>query len=426
MKCLCCATALLFLLTTAAAFAQPIDENQLGNWGRWRGPHLNGTSTTADPPVEWGPEKNVKWKVKVPGKGSASPIVWGDKVFVLTAIPKGEEGHTSPHQFTVICYDRATGAEKWRKFSREEVPHESGHETNTFASGSPVTDGKFLYVSFGSYGIYKYDLDGNLQWEKDLGDMKTRMGFGEGASPTLVGNRLVIMWDHEAGSKIYVLDTESGNIVWEKSREEPTTWATALVVEHEGKQQVITNGMNRVRSYDLANGDLLWECGGQVSNPIPTPVVQKQLAIVMTGYRGNAVYAIPLSARGDVTNTPTVAWSRTDAGPYVSSPVLYEGILYYTKERNNILYSMVAETGEKLVDGQRVEGLGSMYSSPVAAAGRVYLSDRNGNTVVIKHGKTYEVLAKNSVGETIDASPAILGKQMFLRGIEHLYCIEQP
>jgi outer membrane protein assembly factor BamB len=188
---------------------------------------------------------------------------------------------------------------------------------------------------------------------------------------------------------------------------------------------VVTNATNRVRSYDLDTGELIWECGGQASNAIPSPVTQDGLVYCMTGYRGYAVYALPLDSRGDITDTEQIAWSRTDVGPYVSSPVLYGGQLYFTKERNAVLSSLDAKTGEPLIDQVRLQGLNSMYASPVAAAGRIYFTSREGATIVLRHGPKLEVLATNRLDEGIDASPALVGSQMFLRGEKHLYCVEE-
>jgi outer membrane protein assembly factor BamB len=335
------------------------------------------------------------------------------------------EAPTNIHQFIVLCLDRNTGREIWRQVAREDVPHESGHQTNTFASSSAITDGRSLYASFGSHGIYCYDLDGKLQWETDLGDMRTRNGFGEGASPALYEDTLVVPWDQEENSFIAALDARSGKQRWKVERDEVTTWATPLIVEHKGRVQVIANGSNRVRSYDLADGKLIWECGGQASNPIPSPIVQDGVAYCMTGYRGYAVYAIPLDAKGDVTDSDQIIWRRTDSGPYVSSAVLYGGQLYFTKGRDAILSSLDIKTGEPLIEQVRLPGLNTMYASPVAAAGRIYFTSREGATIVLKHGPKFEVLATNRLDEGIDASPAIVGKQMFLRGERRLYCIEE-
>lgn len=426
--------------------APPAAEAQQ-NWPHWRGPHADGTAPAANPPLTWSDTENVRWKVEVPGKGSATPVIWQNRIFVLTAIDTGRPGQPAVaqgengnpfggralsepapgtlFQFCVICYDRDSGEERWRQVAVEEVPHEGGHSTNTFASGSPVTDGQYLYASFGSRGVFCYDLDGRLQWQRDLGDMQTRAAFGEGSSPALHDNTLVVPWDHEGQSALYALDARTGQTRWQVERDEPTTWATPVIAQHEGRTQVITNGTNRVRSYDLADGSLIWECGGQASNPIPTPVLGEGVVYCMTGYRGYAVYAIPLDARGDVTDSAEILWSRTDAGSYVSSPVLYEGQLYFTKGRDGILISLDAKTGEPILRQTRLPDLSTLYASLVAAADRIYITDREGQTLVIRHGDELDVLALNDVGETVDASPALVDDLIFIRGERHLFCIEQ-
>jgi len=433
------------------------------NWPQWRGPLADGVGY-GDPPIEWGPDKNIKWKTALPGRGSASPIVWQDRVFVLTAIPteraptgggtdnaapltgggltgsgltgSGQAGGGRPgggfgalpapdkfYQFAVICFDRGTGAQRWMRVATEAVPHEGGHSTNTFASGSPITDGKWLYASFGSHGIFCYDLDGNLKWRQNLGQMRTRNGFGEGSSPALHGDVLIVPWDHEEQSFLAALHAKTGELLWKVDRDEPTTWATPLIVEHGNRTQVVTNGTVRVRSYDLHTGELLWECGGQAANPIPSPVVHENLVYCMTGYRGYAVYALPLDAQGDITDTDKIAWKYTESGPYVSSPVLYKDQLYFTKARDGILSILDARTGDVVIDQMRLPGVSSLYASPVAAADRIYFTSREGTTVVLRHGSALDLLATNQLGEGIDASPAIVGSEMFLRGERHLYCI---
>jgi outer membrane protein assembly factor BamB len=254
--------------------------------------------------------------------------------------------------------------------------------------------------------------------------MQTRNGFGEGGSPALHGDTLVVPWDHEAQSSVYALHADTGDTIWQAKRDERTTWATPLITEANGRTQVILNGSNRVVSYDLSSGEVLWQCGGQAVNPIPSPIREDNLVYCMTGYQGFAVYAIPLDATGDITDTDKIAWRKTDAGPYVSSPVLLDGHLYFTKSRDGMLSCVDAKTGEPHYDQRRVPGLGQMYASLVAAEDRIYLTDRGGTTVVIKHGPEMEVLATNTLGEGIDASPALVGDQMFIRGAEHLYCIE--
>jgi outer membrane protein assembly factor BamB len=439
--------SILLGIVCSPLLAQQPTEQELGNWHRWRGPLANGTAPQANPPLKWSETENIAWKVEVPGKGSGSPIVWGDSVFVVTAVPtkqeveeaaqaddrpsspRGRRGFgrreqpTTVHQFIVLCFDRTTGKEKWRQIAAEQVPNESGHSTNTFASASPVTNGEQLFVSFGSVGIFCYDMQGKLLWKRDLGDMQTRNAFGEASSPALHGDTLVVPWDHEGPSQIFALDTKTGRTRWATEHEEPTTWNTPLITEHAGVTQVIVNGITRSRSYDLATGKLLWECGGQTTNPIASPVRYKDLAICMTGYRGYAVVAIPLASRGDVTDSDKLAWQRTDAGPYIASPLLIDDQLYYTKSRDAVLLCVDAGTGETVIDASRIPELSTLYASPVAAAGRIYYTDREGTTTVLAHGNELKVLATNRLEEGVDATPAIVGSQLFIRSEQHLYCI---
>lgn len=448
--------ALLLGATTLAAVcltsgdavdAQKLPADRLDNWHQWRGPAANGTAPKADPPVEWGPEKNIKWKTAIPGEGQSTPIVWNDKIFILSAVKTDKKVErkaaaeaeperprrrgrrrrrrspppTNLYQYVVTCVDRATGQEKWRKVAIEELPHEGRHRTSSFASLSPTTDGKHLYASFGSRGTYCFDLDGNLVWKRDLGDMRVRNRFGEGTSPVIYGDSLIHLWDHEGDSFIVCLDAKTGKDRWRVERDEPTTWDTPLIVEHGGVTQVIANGTKRTRSYDLATGKLLWECGGQAANPIACPVAKDGVVYCMTGHRGFAVVAIPLDSRGDVTEK--VKWKRTDSGPYVASPLLYDDYLYYGKNRQAILSCVSAKTGEPHFNLKRLPDMRDMYASPIGAKDRVYLTGRNGTTVVLKKGPQFEILATNKLDETIDASPVAVGKELFLRGEKHLYCI---
>jgi outer membrane protein assembly factor BamB len=407
------------LIAPVAGQGDDFESQRAGNWHQWRGPYADGVAALGDPPVEWGEQRNVRWKTAIPGRGSASPVIWNDQVFLLTAVPQ-----ENTQRFVVMCLDRATGKILWERVAIETTPRERLHPTNTHASASAITNGKRVYASFGSYGVYCYDMAGNLQWQRDLGDMQTRNEFGEGASPALHGDTLVVNWDHEAEDFIVALNAQTGEVRWKQDRDEPTTWATPLIVSHEGRVQVVTNGNNRARSYDLETGELLWECGGQAMNPIPSPVTLDGVAYCMTGFRGYAAFAIPLGVRGDVTDSDKILWSKSDGTPYISSPVLYKGTLYYTKGRDAILSSVDAKTGEVLIDQKRLQGLDTMYASPVAAADRIYWMSRNGTGVVIRHGKELEILATNKLDEGVDASPAIMGKQMFVRGERSLYCLE--
>ncbi len=411
-------------------------QDRLEQWPQWRGPLANGLAPKADPPTEWSETKNVRWKVEIPGSGSATPAVWGDRIFVLTAVPKGAapaaprggRGMTTgapefPYRFEVLCLDRMTGKEVWRKTAIEQRPHEGHHPTHGYASASPATDGKLLVASFGSRGIFAYDLDGKELWKKDLGDMRIKVGFGEGISPVLHEGGVIVNWDHEGGSFIVRLDAATGEERWRQARDEKTTWSTPFVALHEGAPQVIVNASNRIRSYDFTSGRLLWECGGQTGNAIPVPVTHDGLVFCMTGYRGFALQAIRLDSKGDVTGQSI--WKRDDAAPYVASPLLWDGLLYFSKERNGILHCVDAKSGKEHYGGTRLPGVETIYASFAGAAGKVYVVGREGSTVVLKHGPKFEVLATNRLSEGVDASPVLVGKQLYLRGTKHLYCIEE-
>jgi outer membrane protein assembly factor BamB len=416
---------------------------RLDNWHQWRGPEANGTAPKADPPVKWDQKTNIKWKAELPGRGSATPIVWGDQVFVLTAIktdreakpedlPRTDPGFekktsapTNYYQFVVLSFDRKTGRQLWKQVAAERVPHEGHHPSHSYAAGSPITDGKFLYVSFGSFGNYCYDLDGKLQWQRDLGRMNTRLGWGEAVTPVVHGDFLLLNWDQEADSALYCLDARTGKTRWKAERDEHTSWNTPLVVEHKGKFQVILNGTTRVRGYDLETGKELWQYGGMTTNAIPSVVTADGVVYCMSGYKGAAAAAIPLdAASGDLTDSDKVLWRCKQGTPYVPSPLLLGDRLYFTQALNAQLTSLNIKTGKPILDRERLPGQKSFYASPIAAAGRVYLVDRDGTTLVLKQGDKLEVLATNRLGDPIDASPAAVGKQLFLRGEKYLYCIE--
>ncbi len=423
---------------TAADF----DTAKLANWHHWRGPNADGSAPKADPPVKWDATTNVKWKAELPGKGSATPIVWGERIFVLTAVktdrvakpselpqidPKFKVNTQPPsnfYKFVVLCFDRATGKKLWEKQAAEKVPHEGIHETHSYAAGSPTTDGKFLYVSFGSFGTYCYDFDGNLKWSRDLGPLHTRLGWGEAVTPVIEGDSLLINYDQEADSALYCLEATTGKTKWVAKRDEKTTWNTPLVAEHAGKKQVVTSGTTRIRSYDLASGDLLWECAGMTVNPIPSPVKFGNAAICVSGYKGASAVSVPLGSKGNLGENGKVNWRYAAGTPYVPSPVLVGDHLYFTALNDAQLTVLDAKTGKPVMEKERLPQVKSFYGSPVTAAGRVYFTDRNGTTVVLKAGDTLEVLSVNKLGEPIDASPVLVGKQLILRSEMFLYCIE--
>jgi outer membrane protein assembly factor BamB len=417
-------------------------------WPQWRGPLLNGVAPHATPPVEWSETKNVRWKAEIPGKGSATPVVWGDRIYVLTAVPgekraagaaeqapppgpTGGRGRLSnppdtSQKFTVLALGRADGKVLWERVVREELPHEGTHPTATFASASAVTDGEMVFAHFGSRGLYALDSGGKVIWERDLGDMTVKLSFGEGSSPALDRDRLFVQWDHEGESFLVALDRGTGRELWRQKRDEPTSWATPLVVEHAGRVQVVTNATNRVRSYDAASGDLLWETPGMTQNAIPTPVHADGLVILTSGFRGNALLAIKLAeAKGDLGASRSVAWSLDRDTPYVPSPLLYDGLLYVLKGNNGLLSCFDVRTGERHFGPERLEGVPNVYASPLGADGRVYVAGREGATAVLRRGPAFEVLAVNTLDDGFDASPVAVDGELYLRGQRFLYRISQ-
>ncbi|HWD18499.1 MAG TPA: PQQ-binding-like beta-propeller repeat protein [Verrucomicrobiae bacterium] len=399
-------------------------------WPQWRGPLCNGTAPDAHPPITWNETNHVQWKTAIPGEGDATPIVWGDRVFILTAVgPEGAVVSTAPkdpYQFTVICVDRQSGKVLWKKVAHEEVPHEGRQENNTFASASPIADGKHLFAFFGSRGLYAYDFDGNLAWQKDLGRMKTKMGFGEGASPALAGDTLVIDWDDESGhSFITALDKKSGQELWRTPRDEATGWSTPLIVDFQGAKQVVVNASKAVRSYDLATGREIWSCTGQTANAIPSPVALGDVVYLTSGFRGAALEAVRLGKTGDLTGTDAIVWSHPKGTPYIPSPLLVGDRLYELKGTDAILSCFDAKTGAAHFEQERLEGLHAAYASPVAAGGNIYVLGREGVCVVLKDSPKLEVVSVNKLAEDhTDASMALAGDQAFIRTRHSLYCLK--
>ena len=408
-------------------------------WAQWRGPLNTGVSLTATPPLDWSETQNIRWKVEIPGRGFASPVVWGDRLFLTAAVPvdvsgdpqhnpRGGETARGVHRFVVMALDRETGRTVWERIAHEQEPHEPGHPANsTWASSSPLTDGERLYAYFESFGLYTYDMDGTLHWEKDFGDKRMRNEFGEGSTPALFGNTLIIVWDHLHGdSSVVAVDSRTGDELWRVARDEIDTWATPIILEVNGRPQVIVPAMERVRSYDLENGSVVWESEGLTMNAIPSPVYEDGLVFLMSGFRGNDLKAIRVSdARGNIDGTDAIVWALDRDTPYVPSPVLVDGILYFLKTNSGILSAFDAQTGVPHYQNRRLAGLSNVFSSPVAAQGRVYFTGRDGTTVVVRSGTEFEVLATNTLDDGFDASPALAGNDIYLRGYRFLYAIAE-
>ena len=413
--------SMMLVALLAGVVAETSAEIPGNRWAHWRGPLGTGEAPTATPPLEFGVEKNVRWKVEIPGSGSSSPVVWDDRVFVTTGVQKADGQTWSFHLF---CFDRGSGKQLWEQTAVEAVPHEGTHQTNTFASASPCTDGEHVYASFGSRGLFCYTLDGELVWSRDFGDMTIRRGFGEGSSPTLVDDLVIMPWDHEGPSMLYALNKKTGETVWETPRDEPTCWATPLVAaSSSGELQVVMNGQTAARGYDLKTGKELWRCGGQTERPCASAVAEGGVVYVMSGFRGAFAGAFDLERRGDLAGSKAVLWSLSRDTPDVASPLLTDGKLYFYKEKTGLLTCVEAATGEPIYETQRIPGIGRTYASPTAANGHIYLTDRGGVITVITTGANPQVVASNDMGEGVDATPAADGNDLFIRGERHLFCV---
>lgn len=395
-----------------------------GDWRHWRGPLGTGAAPDAKPPTAFSATRGVRWKREIPGRGSSSPIVTGSDVFVTTAVPV--EGRAGALDFRLICLDRSTGAERWSRLCVQAVPHEGTHETNGYASASPCTDGTHVYAHFGSRGTFCFTIAGDPVWQRDLGDMRARHGFGEGSSPTLAGDLLVVPWDHEGPSFLAALDARTGRTVWEVPRAEKTCWATPLVAaDSGGVRQVIMNGQVAARGYDLRTGAELWRCAGQTERPCATPVAVGGTAYVGSGFRGAFLGAFDLAGRGDLAGGPHVRWTLAKDTPDVASPLLSGDRVYFYKEKTGLLSCVAADSGRAHYEAQRIPGLGRTYASPVAAGGHVYLADRSGRIIVIADAPTLKVVAENDMGEGVDATPAPADGDLFIRGEKHLFCVSR-
>lgn len=440
--------------TTADNHNTEVDKtpNYEKNWHHWRGPHTNGTAVNANPPLTWSESENIRWKVPIPGLGHATPIIWEDKIFIQTAIEvempekesteeveppeeedtgrrRGRRGRSRtipPYKFEILALNRSDGSTAWQKTLKETVPHEGMHNDSSFASNSPVTDGEYIYSYFGSRGLYCLDMKGNIKWEKELGMMRKAGTFGEGSCPIIHGNAIIILQDHEGQSFITALDKRTGDEIWKELRDERTTWTSPIVVDYNGKSQVVVPATNRTRSYDLTNGEVIWECSGMTRNVIPSPLYRDGHVYIISGFRGSSLQAIDLKhAAGEITGTEAVIWEYNRDTPYVPSPSLSGDIIYFLKGNTGILTAIDRNTGEVHYGPERLNGISSVYSSIACTEDRVYIASRNGNVSVLKSGPALEILAQNKLDDSFNASPVIIGSELYLRGTQHLYCIAE-
>lgn len=426
--------ALCGLLGLASFAAAPL---QSGDWRQWRGPFNTGMAV-GDAPLRWSDASGVTWKVAIPGRGHSTPVIVGDRLFLTTAIPTGRgQAPTGrlrgggggadaglEHRFVVMAIDRRSGKTLWEHTPIVATPHEGYHRTyGSFASNSPASDGERLYAFFGSRGLYTYSLDGKLLWQKDFG-VKLRMdnAFGEGTAPTLHDGRLILHFDHLEGGFLTMLDPATGKELWRVPRTERFNWAAPFVATHNGRRQIIVNGLT-VRSYDFDTGKLLWEAAGLGENSVPQVVQHDDLVFAMSGHTVKLLMAIRLGGSGVLSNSSGIVWSTPRGVSYTPSPVLHDGNLYFVSDAG-LLSNLDAETGTPHYQQQRLPKPYNFKASPVGANGKLYLATEEGDVVVVRMGPKFEVLATNTLdGQSFIASPVILDNAIYLRSRTHLFRI---
>jgi outer membrane protein assembly factor BamB len=406
------------------------------NWPQWRGPEASGVSPETNLPVEWSATRNVAWKTRIQGRGNSSPVVWGDRLFLTTAIegeklpgaaaPKhileGQEfvhpdsiGSDRSHKLLVICLDKTTGKVLWERTAYEGRVYDDRHKKGSYASPTPVTDGNLVYAYFGSEGLYAYTLDGKPAWKLSPGKLGT-LGMGPGTSPVLGAGLLFLQCDVEEGDASFLLavDQKTGVERWRAARPARATWSTPLL----RNGQLIASAAEFVIAYDAATGKELWRQKGVVGNGIPSPVAGANMVYVSAGYPDKRAFGLKLSEGG------AVAWSYSKGTAYVPSPILYGDYLYLMTDRG-LLTCLDAKSGAVQYEGARVPAPATFTASPVAYEGKLLLTSEDGDTYVIKAGPKHEVLGKNSLGESVYASPAVADGVLYLRGVEHVYAIRR-
>ena len=426
---------IVFLLVNSTL---PIIGNENdAQWPGWRGPTMNGhAAPNANPPIEWSENKNVKWKTELPGLGNSTPNVWGNKIILTTAVPTGRKvepqgkdaaGNARPvefHQLLVIAYDFETGKQIWKTKVSEAVPHAVSHPTGSFAAASTVTDGSRIFAFFGSLGLFALDMDGNQIWKYELPVMQTMANFGEGASPVLHENILIVPWDSEGQSFVAGIDTSTGKEVWKTNRDTNSSWTTPIVINDEGQGVVVLSGTTHTRAYNIKTGKEVWSCGGMSHNPTSSPVADGHVVFVGNSYRGKVVQAINCKgAAGDLTQSPRLLWTHQKSASYVPTPVVVDDKLYFLRDSVGILNCLDVKTGQPVLQPKRI-GLRKIHASPMVAADRIYISSREGDTVVIDPKQECKILAKNHLDDVFDASPVAIGNSLILRGKTNLYRIQ--
>ncbi len=443
---LCLSFSLSFVLTVSA-FAQ--------NWPSFRGDKANGVADGKPVPTKWNVEKNenIAWKVAIPGLAHASPVVWGDRVYVVTAVsadanpffkagPYGDVdsvNETAKYSWRVMAFEKKTGKIIWDKVAAEGLPKIKRHTKATHANSTPVTDGEHVVAFFGTEGgLYCFDKKGKLKWKQDLGALDSGWFFdadyqwGTATSPIIYKNSVILQVDVQQGSYLAAWDIKSGKQLWKTNREEIPSWGTPTIVEGKSRVELVTNATKAMRGYDPLTGKELWTMKGNPEITSTTPIAGHDLIYIANSYRPNQpVYAIKQgAANGDIslaegkTSNDAIAWSAQRGGSYQPTPILY-GEHLYVVNNNGTLNVYNAKTGERAYQ-KRVSEKGSSYSgSPVAANGNLYFPNEDGDIVVIKAGITYELVSQNPMGEVLMATPAISDGMLFVRGQKHLFAIAE-
>jgi len=418
------------------------------SWPQFRGPGSAGVSDGSGLPDTWSPTENVVWKTPIPGLAWSSPVVWGDRIFVTSAIQEAGEQEpvkkglylfgerpTSEHpqRWMVYAIDWASGKILWEKVAGQAVPKFGRHLKNTFASETPVTDGQRVYAYFGILGLFCYDFDGKELWKRDLGAFPTRMNWGTASSPVIHGDRIYIVNDNEEESFLIALDKKSGQPVWRVARDEKSNWSTPFVWQNGQRTEIVTPGSGKVRSYDL-DGKLLWELGGMSAITVPTPIAAHGLLYLGSGYvldRKRPLVAVRPGASGDIslkedeTSNQHIAWCLKIGAPYNPSPLVYGDHLYVLYDRG-LLACYDARSGKELYGKTRIAPRAYAYTaSPWAYEGKVFCLSEDGDTHVVQAGPEFKLLRTNALAETCLATPAIARRSLILRTESNLYRIEE-
>jgi outer membrane protein assembly factor BamB len=423
---------------------------QAQNWPSFRGPQASGVSDAHTLPATWDAEKsiNVRWKTPIPGLAHSSPVAWGDRIFLTTAINSAENLSYIPkdrgiglaqddakHSWRIYCLDKNSGRILWERIAHEAIPRVKRHVKATQANATPVTDGKYVVALMGSEGIFAYDFDGKLLWKRDLGILNPGLyedktsEWGHSASPIIYKNLVIVQCDGHRQSFIAAFNLKDGQQVWRTERGEITSWSTPTIYESKGGVELIANGGHYIRGYDPLTGKELWRfADGDTEVKQQVPIIAHELIYLAGGYPpGRPIYAFRPGARGDVSlkegaeKNQFVAWRTSKGSPYTTTPIVY-GDYFYVCADNGVFSAYHAKTGEMIYQ----ERLPSSFSaSPVAGDGKLFAPSEDGDVYVVKAGTKFELLATNPMGEALMATPAIVGEIILLRGQRHLFAITQ-